>query len=174
MKWPLFKMLYLSGIRNTISLFSAVLTDYKILFLSQSYSRLTDACHGLTALMYPLRYSYVYIPILPSSLVEVLNTPTPFLAGVHSSLRDEVFDLVGHVSIFCFILSLNNVVFHSNEIRVVILENCQNHMWQMESTYSTTDFCRWHLLQTTSTVLACIFSNIIKLSMGKYLEKSCP
>ncbi|XP_064634624.1 myotubularin-related protein 13-like isoform X5 [Lineus longissimus] len=87
------------GIRNTISLFAAVLTDYKILFLSQSYSRLTDACQALTSLMYPLRYSYVYIPILPSSLVEVLNTPTPFLAGVHSSLREEVFDLVGHLDV---------------------------------------------------------------------------
>ena len=38
--------------------------------------------------------SYVYIPILPVSLLEVLNTPTPFIAGVHASLKDQVMDLV--------------------------------------------------------------------------------
>ncbi|XP_052823707.1 myotubularin-related protein 13 isoform X6 [Octopus bimaculoides] len=82
------------GIKNVVSLFTAVLTDHKVLFLSQSYTRLTDACHGLTALLYPLRYSYVYIPILPISLLEVLNTPTPFLAGIHSSICPERSDLL--------------------------------------------------------------------------------
>ena len=39
-------------------------------------------------------FSYVYIPVLPSSLLEVLNTPTPFIAGVHSMHREEIKDLV--------------------------------------------------------------------------------
>ncbi|XP_074660812.1 myotubularin-related protein 13-like [Tubulanus polymorphus] len=82
------------GIQNTVNLFTATLTDHKILFLSQSYSRLTDACHALTALIYPLKYSYVYIPVLPSSLLEVLNTPTPFMAGVHAMHRLEVSELL--------------------------------------------------------------------------------
>lgn len=38
--------------------------------------------------------SYVYVPILPAPLYEVLNTPTPFIAGVHSSLADDTADLV--------------------------------------------------------------------------------
>lgn len=82
------------GIKNVLSLFTAVLTDHKVLILSQSYTRLTDACHALNALLYPLRYSYVYIPILPISLLEVLNAPTPFLAGIHSSLSHGVSDLL--------------------------------------------------------------------------------
>ena len=56
--------------------------------------RLNEACHALTSLMYPFRYSHVYIPILPASLVEVLSTPTPFIMGVHSSLRSEVSELM--------------------------------------------------------------------------------
>ncbi|KAK3103033.1 hypothetical protein FSP39_015926, partial [Pinctada imbricata] len=82
------------GIQNTIQLFCAALTDHKILFLSQSLSRLTDACQAITILQYPLKYSYVYIPILPAPLVEVLDTPTPFIAGIHSSLVDDTSDLV--------------------------------------------------------------------------------
>ncbi|CAH2010931.1 unnamed protein product [Acanthoscelides obtectus] len=82
------------GIRNVLSLFSAVVTEHKILFHSKSYNRLTEACRALTALMYPFRYTHVYIPLLPAPLVEVLSTPTPFIMGVHSSLRSEVSELM--------------------------------------------------------------------------------
>lgn len=83
-----------SGIRNVIVLFCAIMTEHKILFHSKSYNRLTEACRALTALMYPFRYSHVYIPLLPAALVEVLSTPTPFIMGVHSSLKYEVAELV--------------------------------------------------------------------------------
>lgn len=75
-------------------LFCAVMTEHKILFHSASYSRLTEGCRALTALMYPFRYSHVYIPLLPAALVEILSTPTPFIMGVHSSLKYEVAELV--------------------------------------------------------------------------------
>ncbi|XP_044003006.1 myotubularin-related protein 13 isoform X2 [Aphidius gifuensis] len=78
------------GIRNVLTLFCAVMTEHKILFHSSSYSRLTESCRALTALMYPFRYTHVYIPLLPAPLVEVLSTPTPFIMGVHSSLKYEV------------------------------------------------------------------------------------
>lgn len=82
------------GIRNVLVLFCAIMTEHKILFHSKSYNRLTEACRALTALMYPFRYTHVYIPLLPAPLVEVLSTPTPFIMGVHSSLRSEVAELV--------------------------------------------------------------------------------
>ncbi|ERL93682.1 hypothetical protein D910_10970 [Dendroctonus ponderosae] len=82
------------GIRNVITLFCAIMTEHKILFHSKSYNRLTEACRALTALMYPFRYTHVYIPLLPAPLVEVLSTPTPFIMGVHSSLRSEVAELM--------------------------------------------------------------------------------
>uniref|UniRef100_A0A1Y1NJG4 UDENN domain-containing protein n=2 Tax=Photinus pyralis TaxID=7054 RepID=A0A1Y1NJG4_PHOPY len=82
------------GIRNVLVLFCAIMTEHKILFHSKSYNRLTEACRALTALMYPFRYNHVYIPLLPAPLVEVLSTPTPFVIGVHSSLKTEVSDMV--------------------------------------------------------------------------------
>lgn len=45
-----------SGIVNVLYLFCAALTEHKILFLSSSYQRLTDACRGLLAIMFPLKY----------------------------------------------------------------------------------------------------------------------
>lgn len=82
------------GINNVVELFYALLTEHKILFYSQSYTRLNEACQGLISLMYPFKYSHTYIPILPSALIEFLSTPTPFIIGVHSSLKREISDLL--------------------------------------------------------------------------------
>ncbi|KAM9409168.1 LOW QUALITY PROTEIN: myotubularin-related protein 13 [Pholidichthys leucotaenia] len=82
------------GIQNVLSLFCAVLTEHKVLFHSTSYQRLGEACRALEALMFPLEYSYPYIPILPSRLLEVLSSPTPFIIGVHSMFQNEIQDLL--------------------------------------------------------------------------------
>lgn len=52
-----------SGIHNVILLFSAILSDQKVLLCSRSLNRLTESCQALTALLYPLKYGYV-LPIL--------------------------------------------------------------------------------------------------------------
>uniref|UniRef100_A0A3P8XFG0 SET binding factor 1 n=1 Tax=Esox lucius TaxID=8010 RepID=A0A3P8XFG0_ESOLU len=82
------------GIVNVLYLFCAALTEHKILFLSRSYQRLTDACRGLLAIMFPLKYSFTYVPILPGKLLEVLSTPTPFIIGVNSFFRSETQELL--------------------------------------------------------------------------------
>ncbi|XP_030575651.1 myotubularin-related protein 5 isoform X2 [Archocentrus centrarchus] len=82
------------GIVNVLYLFCAALTEHKILFLSSSYQRLTDACRALLAIMFPLKYSFTYIPILPGKLLEVLSTPTPFIIGVNSFFRSETQELL--------------------------------------------------------------------------------
>ncbi|XP_074832579.1 myotubularin-related protein 5 isoform X6 [Carettochelys insculpta] len=82
------------GITNVLCLFCAALTEHKILFLSSSYQRLTDACRALLALMFPLKYSFTYVPILPAQLLEVLSTPTPFIIGVSSVFQSETQELL--------------------------------------------------------------------------------
>jgi len=87
------------GIRNGLTLFCALMTEHKILFHSKSLSRLTDACHGLTSLMFPFKYSHVYVPLLPSSITEVASSPTPFVIGVHSSARHDCCDMVSSLCV---------------------------------------------------------------------------
>ncbi|XP_063164800.1 myotubularin-related protein 5 isoform X5 [Candoia aspera] len=82
------------GITNVLILFCAALTEHKILFLSSSYQRLTDACRALLALIFPLKYSFTYVPILPAQLLEVLSTPTPFIIGVSSIFQSETQELL--------------------------------------------------------------------------------
>uniref|UniRef100_A0A8C0SDX4 SET binding factor 2 n=1 Tax=Canis lupus familiaris TaxID=9615 RepID=A0A8C0SDX4_CANLF len=82
------------GIQNVLSLFCAVLTENKVLFHSASFQRLSDACRALESLMFPLKYSYPYIPILPAQLLEVLSSPTPFIIGVHSIFKTDIHELL--------------------------------------------------------------------------------
>ncbi|XP_034619713.1 myotubularin-related protein 13-like [Trachemys scripta elegans] len=44
--------------------------------------------------MFPLKYSYPYIPILPAQLLEVLSSPTPFIIGVHSIFCADIHELL--------------------------------------------------------------------------------
>ncbi|XP_068132007.1 myotubularin-related protein 5 isoform X7 [Hyperolius riggenbachi] len=82
------------GITNVLCLFCAALTEHKILFLSRSYQRLTESCRALLAVLFPLRYSFTYVPILPAQLLEVLSTPTPFIIGVNAIFHGDTQDLL--------------------------------------------------------------------------------
>lgn len=87
-------LLRLLGIHNSVTLWCAVMSEHKVLLVSLAAARLAAACRALAALMFPFRYAHVFIPLLPAGLAEVLATPTPFLIGVHSSLKEEVSELL--------------------------------------------------------------------------------
>jgi len=78
------------GILNVMNVLCAALVDQKVILFSCSYSRLTDACNALTALMYPFTYSNPFIPIVPKQLLEVTSSPTPFMFGIHSSFKQDL------------------------------------------------------------------------------------
>ncbi|CDS40960.1 myotubularin protein 13 [Echinococcus multilocularis] len=86
----LFKYL---GIDNVLLMFTAILSDQKLLVCSQSLVRLTEACHALTSIIYPLKYGNTYVPILPRGLLDYLSAPTPFLYGIHASYRHLLPDI---------------------------------------------------------------------------------
>ncbi|XP_031694873.1 DENN domain-containing protein 1A-like isoform X2 [Anarrhichthys ocellatus] len=51
---------------------------------------LTACVHGSTAMLYPMHWQHVYIPVLPQHLLEYCCAPMPYLIGVHSSLMEKV------------------------------------------------------------------------------------
>jgi len=84
-----FKLFKEIGIVNVFKLVCAILADFKILFFSRSYTKLYDACRAVEALLFPLKYTGVYVPVLPcfGSFLEFPAAPTPYIIGVHSSFR---------------------------------------------------------------------------------------
>ena len=87
------------GVKNVLTLFCACTTELKLLFYSSSFMRLSGASRALVSLMYPMRYSHVFIPVLPSSLLQVLDSPTPFVIGVSSAHEAEIVDLLDVVKV---------------------------------------------------------------------------
>ncbi|KAH7644117.1 myotubularin-related protein 13-like protein [Dermatophagoides farinae] len=81
-------------IHATVNLVIALMTENKIIVLSRSYTQIYNACHALISLIYPFVYSHVFIPILPSSLLDFIASPTPFLMGIHSSLKSQAVETI--------------------------------------------------------------------------------
>ncbi|MEW5302508.1 MAG: hypothetical protein WDW36_005288 [Sanguina aurantia] len=75
------------SVPNVLLLFLAVLLERRVLLRCSHYSLLTRAAEGIRQLLFPLRQPHVYIPVLPYTLVDYLDAPTPFLMGLHPSVQ---------------------------------------------------------------------------------------
>lgn len=45
------------------------------------------------ALLYPFVWQHTYIPVLPSAMLDIVCTPTPFLVGLLSSSLPQLTEL---------------------------------------------------------------------------------
>jgi hypothetical protein len=73
------------SLANVLRLFAFVLLEKKIVLVASSYTILFFVSEALRALLYPLVWSHVYVPVLPLALKDCLQCPTPFLFGLHDS-----------------------------------------------------------------------------------------
>ncbi|OWZ20873.1 hypothetical protein PHMEG_0004655 [Phytophthora megakarya] len=82
------------SVDNVINLVTCMLLERQIVLVSSRYSVLTAVGETLKSLISPLEWSHVFAPILPKSMLECLQCPTPYLFGVHSSYRAELRDML--------------------------------------------------------------------------------
>uniref|UniRef100_A0A8C9NN05 DENN domain containing 1A n=1 Tax=Serinus canaria TaxID=9135 RepID=A0A8C9NN05_SERCA len=55
-----------------------------------SVFQLTACIHGSAAMLYPMFWQHVYIPVLPPHLLDYCCAPMPYLIGIHLSLMEKV------------------------------------------------------------------------------------
>ncbi|KAG2386735.1 hypothetical protein C9374_002479 [Naegleria lovaniensis] len=79
-----------------VDLLNLILLEKKIIFVSESVSLLTYCCESLRALLYPFQFPlmFAFIPHLPVQLLETILSPVPYIAGVHNSLKNELFMVI--------------------------------------------------------------------------------
>lgn len=77
--YPLFRCL---TVPNIIVLMEYLLSESRIILVSQHTSMLKLASNALLALLWPLEWSGVHIPVVPTRLMEVLEAPIPYICGV--------------------------------------------------------------------------------------------
>lgn len=63
------------------------------MFSAPSFSTLSQCCHAVVALLYPFVWQHTYIPVLPSAMLDIVCTPTPFIVGLLSSSLPQLTEL---------------------------------------------------------------------------------
>ncbi|KAM9841372.1 DENN domain-containing protein 1A [Aulostomus maculatus] len=77
-------------VNNMLHLYASMLYERRILICCSKLSTLTACIHGSAAMLYPMYWQHVYIPVLPQHLLDYCCAPMPYLIGVHSSLMEKV------------------------------------------------------------------------------------
>ncbi|XP_075792808.1 DENN domain-containing protein 1B isoform X2 [Pelodiscus sinensis] len=77
-------------VNNMLQLYASMLHERRIIITSSKLSTLTACVHGSAALLYPMYWQHIYIPVLPPHLLDYCCAPMPYLIGVHLSLLEKV------------------------------------------------------------------------------------
>ena len=80
-----FRPLFMSlSVDNILLIFSFILHEHKVCFCSKNISILTPIQEAFLSFIFPFVWQGAYIPILPSSMMIILDAPVPFIIGVNS------------------------------------------------------------------------------------------
>ncbi|KAF2150620.1 DENN-domain-containing protein [Myriangium duriaei CBS 260.36] len=77
------------SIPTIVTLFECAIAESRIILLSSHTSMLHLASAALSSILYPLKWSGIFIPVLPSRLLQALDAPCPYIVGVER--RYEAF-----------------------------------------------------------------------------------
>ncbi len=79
---------------NIILVWHCLVLERQVLVTSTQLSILTTCAEILLSLLFPMRWSHAYIPVLPHFLIPILSAPMPFLCGINkANLADALYDL---------------------------------------------------------------------------------
>ena len=88
--------------KDIITIYNYLFLETRILFFSKNIEYLNSYIYGLLALLYPFQYQYQIITILPQENFEILESITPFIAGINQSFENDFFEKNNFVLSDCF------------------------------------------------------------------------
>ncbi|XP_040895847.1 DENN domain-containing protein 1B isoform X1 [Toxotes jaculatrix] len=77
-------------INNMLQLYASMLHERRIIITSSKLSTLTACVHGAAAMLFPMYWQHIFIPVLPPHLLDYCCAPMPYFVGVHLSLLERV------------------------------------------------------------------------------------
>ena len=78
---------------------AAVALCKPIAVVAGTAQELTEVCEAALALVFPLQWEFGYVPLLPSSMGDLLQSPSPLLAGLLASYASRTFEGQGDTEI---------------------------------------------------------------------------
>jgi hypothetical protein len=82
-------------ISNVMYTWYSLACERKVILVSDNMSLLTVCAEILCSLLFPMKWSHLYIPVLPRSLSPMLDAPMPYLCGIS---RENFQYAVGDIS----------------------------------------------------------------------------
>ncbi|KAG0183459.1 hypothetical protein DFQ29_004403 [Apophysomyces sp. BC1021] len=83
--FPLFRAL---SPHLILAVLETLLSEGKVLFLSQYPGMLSLACESFRYLLFPFYWQFVFIPVLPEKLLTCLQAPVPYIIGFQGGMDD--------------------------------------------------------------------------------------
>ena len=83
-------------VKDIVSLYNYLFLETRILFFSRNIEILNIYIYGLLALLYPFQYQYQIVTILPEENFEIMESITPFIAGINQTFEDDFFEKRGY------------------------------------------------------------------------------
>ena len=80
------------SVKNIITIYNYIFLESRILFFTKNIEYLNNFIYGLLALLYPFQYQYQIVTILPQINFEIIESPTPFIAGINQTFYDNFFE----------------------------------------------------------------------------------
>ncbi|XP_029001355.1 DENN domain-containing protein 1B isoform X2 [Betta splendens] len=77
-------------VNNMLQLYASMLHERRIIITSSKLSTLTACIHGAAAMLFPMYWQHIFIPVLPPDLLDCCCAPMPYFVGVHLSLLERV------------------------------------------------------------------------------------
>ena len=87
---PLASLVYSLKPAILATLLASLLMERRVILVSSSFATLATAIHAAAALLRPFHWHNLFLPLLPAALIDALCSPTPYLVGLPSMLRDAV------------------------------------------------------------------------------------
>ncbi|KAI3381034.1 hypothetical protein SNEBB_004842 [Seison nebaliae] len=87
---PNLAVLFQLGVKNIIRIFSYLLNERRLLFVSHRPDIYTGCAYAAIKLLYPLEWSGLFIPLLPYNLIRFISAPMPYVIGTHISFYNEL------------------------------------------------------------------------------------
>ena len=82
-------------IKNIIDIYRHLFLETRLLFFSENIELLNIYIYSFLSFLYPFDYQYQIVTILPKENFEIMESITPFIAGINETYTEDFFEKLG-------------------------------------------------------------------------------
>ena len=79
-------------IKDILLMYNYIFLEGRILFFSKNIEVLNLYIYGLLSFLYPFQYQYQVVTVLPEQNFEIIESITPFIAGINQAYESDFFE----------------------------------------------------------------------------------